>query len=76
MTNLMYKIACSDIRVFELKLKRIRLSKESLLKSKPSRLKRKKLITWQTKLEELINEEKVVEDKLEKTYIDLENFYN
>ena len=76
MINLIHKITCSDIRLFELKLKRIRLSKEKLLKSKPSRLRRKKLITWQNKLEELKKEEKVVETELESAYIDVEKFYN
>lgn len=76
MINLMHDITCSDIRVFELKLKRIKLYKERLLETKPSRFRKKKLLAWQSKLDELIDEEKEVECELKKAYIDLEKFYN
>ena len=76
MINLMHDITCSDIRVSELKLKRIKLYKERLLKTKPSRFRKKKLLTWKSKLNELIKEEEKVESELQQAYIDLERFYN
>ena len=74
MTTLMHDIACSDIRISELKLKRIKLYKKRLLETKPSRFKRKKLLAWQSRLEELTKEERKVESELQKAYIDLEKF--
>ena len=76
MTTLMHDIACSDIRISELKLKRIKLYKKRLLETKPSRFRKKKLLAWQSKLDELIKEEKDVERELQKAYIDLEKLYN
>ena len=76
MISLMYNITCSDIRLFELKLKRINLYKQKLLNSKPSRFKKKKLIAWQSKLEELTKETQKLEIELQKAYIDLEKYYN
>lgn len=76
MMNLMHEMTSSDIRLSELKLKRIKLCKKRLLETKPSRLRQKKFIAWQSQLEELIREEEAVEEELRKAYIDLEDFYN
>ena len=76
MTTLMHDIACSDIRISELKLKRIKLYKKRLLETKPLCFRKKKLLAWQSKLDELTKEEKKVEVELQRAYIDLEKFYN
>ena len=76
MTSLMHDIACSDIRVSELKLKRIKLCKKRLLETKPLWLRKKKLLAWESKLDELIKEEEQVEGELQIAYIDLEKLYN
>lgn len=76
MINLMHDITCSDIRVSELKLKRIKLYKKRLLETKPSRFRKKKLLAWQSKLDELTKEEEKVEVELQQSYINLEKFYN
>lgn len=74
MTTLMHDIACSDIRISELKLKRIKLYKKRLLETKPSYFRKKELLAWQSKLDELTKEEKKVEGELQRAYIDLEKF--
>ena len=74
--NLMHNITSSDIRVSELKLKRIEFQKKRLLEIKPSLFRKKKFLSWQAKLDKLIKEEKKVEDELQQSYIDLEKFYN
>ena len=76
MINLMHDITCSDIRVSELKLKRIKLCKKRLLETKPSHFRKKKLLAWKSNLNELIKEEEKVESELQQAYIDLERFYN
>lgn len=75
MTTLMHDIAYSDIRVSELKLKRIKLCKKRLSETKPSKLRKKKFLEWQSKLDELIKEEEKIEVELQKAYINLEKFY-
>ena len=76
MATLMHDIACSYIRVSELKLKRIKLCKKIALETKPSKLRKRKFLAWQSKLDELTKEEVKVEDELQKSYIELEKFYN
>jgi len=71
MKPLMYKIVCSDIRITELKLKRIKLSKQHLLHKKPNRLNKNKLINWQNKIKELEIEEKTILIELENAYEEL-----
>ena len=53
MKNLMHDITCSNIRLSELKLKRIKLYKKRLLEAKPAYFRKKKLLAWQSKLDEL-----------------------
>ena len=76
MKNLMHEVVCSDIRIAELKIKRIRLSKARLLEAKPSWFNRKKLKAWKVKLNDLEIEEKSVVKELQDAYIDFEEFYN
>ena len=53
MKNLMHEIVCSDIRISELKIKRIRISKGRMLEKKPTLFNKKKLNAWKSKLNEL-----------------------
>ena len=76
MNNLMYELVCSDIRIAELKLKRIKLCRKQLLNNKPSQLYQKKFKIWQLKLNALKKEENFIIEELNKAYIDLENFFN
>lgn len=76
MKNLMHEIICSDIRIAELKIKRIRISKERLLKKKPVWFNKKKLNAWKSKLNELEVEEMSVAKELQDAYVDFEDFYN
>ena len=76
MKNLMYETVCSNIRLTELKLKRIGLLKQRLVETKPNRLNSKKIKIWQTKLKELEQEEEHALKELAASYIDLENFLN
>ena len=75
MKNLMYKTVSSDIKLLELKQKRIRLCKKRLLKFKPCRLNVKKFSIWQSKLTELEKEEEDVAKELYDAYLELENFF-
>ena len=72
--KLMHKLVCSDIRINELKLKRIRLCKKRLFETKPSRLRSKKLKDWQSNLEMLKKQEDAIFQELQADYTDLENF--
>lgn len=74
MKNLMHEIACSNIRIIELKLKRLSICKEELLNSKPSRLNVKKLKKWENKIKLIEEEEKNILEELQKAYIDYEKF--
>lgn len=74
MKNLMYELVCSDIRIIELKLKRIRISRKHLLKKKPSILNKKKLVEWKGLLNQLENEEEEFIKELQCYYKDLEKY--
>ena len=74
MKNLMYEVTCSDIRITELKLKRIKLCKEQLLKNKPSLFNNKNIKIWQTKLNKLKEEEDNTIKELQEIYNDLAKF--
>ena len=76
MKNLMHDIVCSDIRIAELKIERIRLSKERLQEKKPLWFNKKKLSVWKTKLNELELEEMNATKELQDAYADFEDFYN
>ena len=71
---IMHDIICSNIRIAELKLKRIRLEKEHLLDDKPFILNKKELKKWNTELEKLEQEEYIILDELDNAYKDLEEY--
>lgn len=71
---MMYDIVCSDIKFMELKLKRIRLCKKRLLKTKPCRLNMNKFKSWQDSIKKLEKEEETILNELHDAYIDLEKF--
>lgn len=71
---LMHDIICSNIRIAELKLKRVRLEKEHLLDNKPFILNKKKLKKWNMELERIKQEEYIILDELDKAYKDLEEY--
>lgn len=75
MMDLMHNIASSDIRISELKLKRIELHKKRLLETKPSRFRKKKFLLWQSILNDLLKEEEQAKIELQQAYINLEKFY-
>lgn len=68
MSNLAYEAAYFDIRVTELKLKRIKLSMEHLLDNKPSILEFNKTKKWKDKLAKLKDEEELTYDVLYQNY--------
>ena len=70
----MHDIVCSDIRIIELKLKRIKLCKERLLKNKPSSINQKKYMDWNLKLEKIEQEEREANKELQEAYVDLEKY--
>lgn len=72
MKKLMYEITCSDIKIIELRLKRIQLSKRRLFETKPIRLSGQKLKNWQMKMNELKKEEEITISELTNAYSDLE----
>lgn len=74
MKCLMHEIVCSDIRMIELKLQRIKLCKKRLLKKKPSRFNNKKLNEWHAELKALEKQEEDTLEELQKAYGDLEFF--
>lgn len=76
MKNLMHEVVCSDIRIAELKIKRIRISKARLLETKPAWFNRKGLKAWQSKLNDLEIEEKAATKELQDAYVDFEKFYD
>ena len=71
---IMHDIICSNIRIAELKLKRVRLEKEHLLDNKPFILNKKKLKKWNMELERIKQEEYIILDDLDKAYKDLEAY--
>lgn len=71
---IMHDIICSNIRIAELKLKRVRLEKEHLLDNKPFILNKKKLKKWNMELERIKQEEYIILDELDKAYKDLEEY--
>lgn len=71
---IMHDIICSNIRIAELKLKRVRLEKEHLLDNKPFILNKKKLKKWNMDLERIKQEEYIILDELDKAYKDLEEY--
>ena len=71
---LIHDIICSNIRIAELKLKRIRLEKERLLDSKPFFLNRKEINKWHDKLNNLEKEESLILSELQSAYTDLEEY--
>lgn len=74
MKSLMHDITCSDIKFIELKLKRINLSKERLIKTKPCVLNLKKYKEWEIKYKKNIKEEQNTLKELNKAYIELEKY--
>lgn len=70
----MQDIVCSDIRMTELKLERIRLCKKHLLKTRPCRFNNKKLKNWKQELDKLESNEQAILKELQDAYIDLEDF--
>lgn len=74
MKNLMPSIICSDIRIIELKLKRIKHYKERLLIDEPSRLNFKKYKDWELTLQKIETEEINITKELQNAYIDLEEY--
>ena len=71
---IMHDIICSNIRIAELKLKRVRLEKEHLLDNKPFILNKKKLKKWNMELERIKQEEYIILDELDKAYKALEEY--
>ena len=71
---IMHDIICSNIRIAELKLKRVRLEKEHLLDNKAVILNKKKLKKWNMELERIKQEEYIILDELDKAYKDLEEY--
>ena len=71
---LMHNIVCSNIRIAELKLKRIGLSKERMLKNKPFIFNKRKLKEWQDEFYKLEKEEELIQEELESAYTDLEEY--
>ena len=71
---IMHDIICSNIRIAELKLKRVRLEKEHLLDNKPFILNKKKLKKWNMDLERIKQKEYIILDELDKAYKDLEEY--
>ena len=68
MKNLAYENAYFDIRVTELKLKRIRLNMDYLLDNKPSILEFNETKKWKDKLAELQDEEELTYEALYQNY--------
>ena len=68
MNNLAYENAYFDIRVTELKLKRIRLNMDYLLDNKPSILEFNETKKWKNKLAKLKDEEELVYVALYQNY--------
>lgn len=71
---LMHNIVCSNIRIAELKLKRIGLSKERMLKNKPFIFNKRKLKEWQDEFDKLEKEEELIQEELESAYTELEEY--
>lgn len=74
MKKLMYEITCSDIRMTELKLKRIRIYRKRLLEEKPLVFNKKKFDAWSEKMAKLNCEEDIILKELQNAYEDLEDF--
>ena len=74
MKNLMHEITCSDIRLTELKLKRVRLCKKRLVAKKPSRFNKIKFDVWSIEMAKLNCEEDIILKELQEAYEDLESF--
>lgn len=71
MNELMYKITNSDIKVLELKLKRIRFSEVALKIKKPIFWDKKALKIWEEEFNELKREEEVILSELQENYREL-----
>lgn len=71
MNDLMYEITSSDIRILELKLKRIRFSKMALKFKKPVFWDKKALKIWEEEFNELKREEEVILSELQENYREL-----
>ena len=74
MKSLIHDITCSDIKFIELKLKRINLTKERLIKTKPSVLNLKKYKEWEIEYNKNIKEEQNTLKELNEAYIELEKY--
>ena len=73
MEKLMHKIISDDIHFFELKLRRISLSKSYLLETKTYFFQMKELKKWNLKFNELIKEEERILSDLKNAYTELES---
>lgn len=71
MNDLMYEITSSDIRILELKLKRIRFNKMTLKIKKPGFFDKKAFKLWEEEFEELKKEEEIALSELQVLYHDV-----
>ena len=70
----MHDIIYSDIKIIELKLKRIALTKERLLDDKPSKFNKNKYEKWYFKFKNLERQESDILKELHDAYIELEKY--
>ena len=70
----MYELVCSDIRITDIKLKRIKLCKKQLQRNKPSLSNTKRLKIWKQELNKLNKQEETINNELQQFYTDLEKF--
>ena len=70
----MHDITYNNIKIIDLKLKKIFFYKERLLLKKPNKLNYPKYKEWQNKLNNLKDEEENLLKELEKNYQELEKY--